>query len=200
MAAFSCKYGKRPVFLFSSIMGLIGTALGCVASDYHTLKTARIISGFATAAYESIVIAVIADLHFVHERGFRVAFVNYVWGGVANLFVLFHLSNSDDSAQIISGPITLNLGWQYLFKIMIAFCGLQLILMFLFCEETQYNRPKIYALDTTADTDYDKLGEIEVKASQALTEDTTGTARPIARKTFYQRLALYTGTYSRNNV
>ena len=57
MSAVSCKYGKRPVFIFSSLMGVIGTILGETATDYQSLKIARIISGFATAAYESIVIA-----------------------------------------------------------------------------------------------------------------------------------------------
>jgi predicted MFS family arabinose efflux permease len=71
MSALACKYGKRPVFIFSSIMGVIGTVLGGVSTDYHSLKTGRIISGFATSAYESIVIASIGDLYFVHQRGFR---------------------------------------------------------------------------------------------------------------------------------
>ena len=88
MSALACKYGKRPVFIFSSIMGVIGTVLGGVSTDYHSLKTGRIISGFATSAYESIVIASIGDLYFVHQRGFRVGFVNFIWGGASNLYVL----------------------------------------------------------------------------------------------------------------
>jgi predicted MFS family arabinose efflux permease len=44
-------------------MGVIGTALGAAADNYHSLKTARIVAGFATTAYESVVIATISDMH-----------------------------------------------------------------------------------------------------------------------------------------
>ena len=67
-------------------MGLIGTILGSTSNDYNSLKTSRIVSGFATSAYESIVIASIGDLYFVHQRGFRVGLVNFIWGGAANLY------------------------------------------------------------------------------------------------------------------
>lgn len=57
VSASARKFGKRPVFLFSALMGLIGCIVGECATDYHTLLSARIIQGFSSSAFESIIIA-----------------------------------------------------------------------------------------------------------------------------------------------
>lgn len=85
---------------------------------------------------------------------------------------------------------------------LIAFGGLQFILLLLFCPETQFVRSKIYELDTAPETDYDRLGEIEMKAAahQDNLQPSASYNPPPPRKTFFQRMAIYTGSYSKNNV
>ncbi len=48
-------------------MGLIGCIVGECAQNYNQLPAARIIQGFATAAYESLIMAAVGDLFFIHE-------------------------------------------------------------------------------------------------------------------------------------
>ena len=63
----SRKYGKRPIYLFLSTIAIVAIAIGEAANSYHTLLASRVIHGLATSAYESIVMASIGDLFFVHE-------------------------------------------------------------------------------------------------------------------------------------
>src|SRR5271170_5384137 len=151
VCAISRKFGKRPVFLFSGMMGIIGTVIGACANDYHLLLVGRIVQGFATSAFESIVVTVIGDMYFVHERGIRISLLNFVLGAISNL------------VSVITGPITTNLGWKYTFWVLLPFCCVQWILMILFCPETSYHRDRLYDLDTNVDENFEQLAALEHK-------------------------------------
>ena len=208
VCAISRKYGKRPVFLFSGMMGIIGTIIGGCANDYHLLLVGRIVQGFATSAFESIVVTVIGDMCFVHERGFRISLLNFVLGAISNL------------VSVITGPITTNLGWRYCFWILLPFCCVQWILMILFCPESSYNRNPLYDLDTNVDENYEGLAALEKKyvtpsdveqgptngkenneevaARVPTTKSTHGV--PSKRKSFFKRLAPAGGVYNEDNL
>ena len=201
VCALSRKFGKRPVFLFSGMMGIIGTIIGGCANDYHLLLVGRIVQGFATSAFESIVVTVIGDMYFVHERGFRISLLNFVLGAISNL------------VSVITGPITTNLGWKYCFWILLPFCCVQYILMILFCPESSYNRAAIYDLDTNVDENFEQLAAMEHKyvkretASEGsddmeATRVQTGvSSRSVPpRKSFIRRLAPASGVYSEDNL
>ena len=202
VCALSRKYGKRPVFLFSGMMGIIGTIIGGCANDYHLLLVGRIIQGFATSAFESIVVTVIGDMYFVHERGIRISLLNFVLGAISNL------------VSVITGPITTNLGWKYCFWILLPFCCVQFILMILFCPESSYNRDALYDLDTNVDENFEQLAALEKKyvkhegendevvdEGAARTHTGVSTTRSVpARKSFVKRLAPAGGVYSEDNL
>ncbi len=98
VSALGRKYGKRPVYVASSIFGTVGIIISESASGYSTLLAGRILQGVGLAAYEALAIATIGDLFFVHERGPRVAVA---------MFLLAAISNG---VSIIAGVITANLG------------------------------------------------------------------------------------------
>ena len=189
VCAFSRKYGKRPLFVLSSILGVVGTIIGSVSNSLDSLLAARIVQGFAIAAYESLVITVIGDLFFVHERGLYASIVNFLICGISNF------------SSVITGTIVTNLGWKYLFHILNAFVALQLILLFLFCPETSYVRDKQYDTDEIADVDFEKLGEAEHRdeLEKTVISGSRVTALP-APKTFRQELAIFTGVYTDENL
>jgi len=54
------------------------------ATGYHSLLACRIVTGFSTSAYESVIIAALGDLFFVHQRGLRISLVNFMLAGVSN--------------------------------------------------------------------------------------------------------------------
>lgn len=91
---FSRRYGKRPQFLFGSIVALIGTIICSVSHDYTTLLTGRVIQGFSYSVYETLIFAIVADLFFVHQRGMFVSIMSFALSAISNL------------ASVICGPIT----------------------------------------------------------------------------------------------
>jgi MFS family permease len=206
VSACSRKWGKRPCFFFSSLFALIGTIIGSATNNYNGLLAARIVQGFAISAYESLVISVIGDLYFVHERGVYNSGMQFLLGGISNF------------SSVLTGPIAAHLGWKYLFHILVAFVGAQTILLFFFCPETSYIRAPQYNTDEhTQDeiTDFttgEKLHHNQIEKStnaesSIATSDRNAEAsiapneRPIpAPKTFWQQTALFTGTYSDENL
>ena len=98
-------YGKRPVYVFASIVLLIVSIWGAVAQSYPSFLGSRILGALGMAPYEVLVQATIADLYFVHQRATRIA----VW----NLFLLCGIAG----AGLISGYIIENLGYKWTFGI-----------------------------------------------------------------------------------
>lgn len=77
------KIGKRPIYLATSI-GLMVTCFWAAASEsFGSLTVARAVQGFCMAPMEALVPATIADIWFVHERGFQSAVFNLgILGGI----------------------------------------------------------------------------------------------------------------------
>ena len=180
VAAASRKYGKRPVFLISTLFDIVGTAVGEAKVDYKYLLAARIIQGFSTSAFESLIVATVGDLYFVHQRGLRISFINFI------------LNSASSLASIICGVVFAHLGWLWLFHLFQIFLVLQFVLMFLFCPETTFIRDKRYDTDEAR---VEKLAElVKVEMHHRETVD----AVP-AKKTFVQSLAVWTGVYSHDS-
>ncbi|PSN63556.1 MFS transporter-like protein [Corynespora cassiicola Philippines] len=194
------KWGKRPMLLLSSFFGLLGTVVGSAAYSYDGLLAARILQGGSISAFESLVISMIGDLYFVHQRGYFMTLMQFILGAASNF------------SAIIVGPIAQNLGWRYLFHILIAFTALEVVLLYFFVPETAYNRDHRYDIDELAD---DRLADLaatekrhgnnsdESKAeSDHVAHVETATPTNLAlrpKKTFVQQLAIFTGTYSDDN-
>ena len=58
----SRKYGKRPVFIASTLFDIIGTAIGEAKISYKYLLAARVVQGFSTSAFESLIVATVGDM------------------------------------------------------------------------------------------------------------------------------------------
>ncbi|KIW13192.1 hypothetical protein PV08_08379 [Exophiala spinifera] len=194
VCAFSRKYGKRPVFLVSTLFDIIGTAVGQAKIDYKYLLAARIIQGFSTSAFESLIVSTVGDMYFVHQRGLRISVINFILNAASSL------------ASIICGQVFQNLGWLWLFHMFQIFCCVQFVLMFLFCPETTYVRDSHYDTDQSAEVDEKGLTElatIEHSHKEHTGEpgqgDSPGYVVP-KKKTFVQELAVFTGVYSRDSI
>jgi MFS family permease len=187
VSAFSRKYGKRSLFVISSLFAFVGNIVGSTSTNYSQLLAARIIQGFAVSTYESLLLVVIGDLYFVHERGICFSIVSFLLAAVSNL------------SSVVCGPITTNLGWKYLFHIFVAMSGFHVLLQIFFVPETTYRRDHRYDIDELITNDFDELAELEhgqEKANGAQVERVvTGPAIPL-KKTFWQNMKLFDGTYS----
>ena len=133
-------WGKRHLFLLG-ICIIIATSAwaGAVGNDYGSFVGARIVQGFGTAPFESLINAAVGDLYFVHQRGVRMAFTNLaVFGGAF-------------CTPIVVGKITATLGWEWTFNLVAIFMAATLPLVFLFCPETAYRRDARLNTDTVVE-------------------------------------------------
>ena len=62
-------YGRRPIFIFVSALGIASQCAAAVASTWSGILTARAFVGIGTSAGMGIGAAVVADMYFMHERG-----------------------------------------------------------------------------------------------------------------------------------
>lgn len=100
-SAISRRWGKRPVFLFGSLICLLANIIGSTLPTYNGILVSRILQGFAIAPYESVIFTLLSDLFFVHERGLYASCLNFILAGISNL------------TAVVSGPIANHLGWRY---------------------------------------------------------------------------------------
>ena len=140
----------------------------------------------------------IGDLFFVHQRGTFMTLIQFILGAASNF------------SAIIVGPIATNLGWRYLFHILIPFTALEVILLYFFVPETSYNRDHRYDIDELSQDNLADLAAVEQrhahmgeKSEDDMVKIETTTSTPPGlrqKKTFVQELAIFTGTYSEDNL
>lgn len=196
-SAFARKYGKRPVFVTSSVIGLVGCLVAEFAKNYSTLVAGRLLQGFGASAYESLCMSVVADIYFVHQRGFYVA------------LVVFFLTSLSNGVSILAGLITTNLGWPYNFHILLPFVALQTIMVFLFVPETTYNRPAIFNTDrlgssldvAKTDEKASQAGHVEISKcntdGQGCSDNRESQLSDVPKpSSFWKQLAIYNGVFT----
>jgi len=64
---FSNVYGRRPVYLVSTLIGVLGTIGSGLAKSWATLIVARVFSGLGVGAAMAIGAATVNDIFFLHE-------------------------------------------------------------------------------------------------------------------------------------
>lgn len=69
LSPISNVYGRRPIFLVVSAVGIASQCASAVASTWAGILTARAFVGIGTSAGMGIGAAVVADMYFMHERG-----------------------------------------------------------------------------------------------------------------------------------
>lgn len=62
-------YGRRPIFVFVSVIGIAAHAASGAAPTWGGILAARAFVSIGTSAGMGIGAAVVADMYFMHERG-----------------------------------------------------------------------------------------------------------------------------------
>jgi MFS family permease len=99
-------FGRRPVYVFSSICFFATIIWSAVTHNFTTLVVSRILTAFMGSSPEALGVAVVPDLFFLHERGW--------WMGVYTLFI----SVGGFVGSIISGFVITELGWRWVFWVL----------------------------------------------------------------------------------
>ncbi|KAF2159207.1 hypothetical protein M409DRAFT_71202 [Zasmidium cellare ATCC 36951] len=204
IAAFARKYGKRPVYVLSSIVATVGCIVGATASGYNSLLAARILQGIGQAACETLTFNTIGDVLFVHQRGLPVAL------GVLCINVTINI------VGIISGAITTRLGWRYCFWILLPFAIIQMLLAFFFVAETSYrrnsvdrlnagHRSKLHSTNDASSVDANYEFEEQISRDDTLKDNASKLENVVShqasenqptRKSWIQELRLYNGPFA----
>ncbi|QQK48093.1 Major facilitator superfamily domain, general substrate transporter [Penicillium digitatum] len=125
-SCFAGVYGKRSVFIATTILLIVSCCWAAASKSYHSLLTSRIFQGLGIGAFFALAgTSSINDVFFVHERGIRV--------GLWNFGVII----SVNLTPVVSGYVISNLSWRWSFWLeMILFSTLLISVIFLFPETT----------------------------------------------------------------
>ncbi|KAJ5305840.1 hypothetical protein N7508_004855 [Penicillium antarcticum] len=130
------KFGKRPVYLGTTVGLMVSCFWAAEATSFTSLVAARVVCGLCMAPMEALIPASIADIWFVHERGFRTAIFNLgVLGGI-NL------------AVPIAGGVIEYGSYRIALHAMGGAFGLALIMIFFWMPESAYACRHALNIDT----------------------------------------------------
>ncbi|KAK6222289.1 hypothetical protein LQW54_000989 [Pestalotiopsis sp. IQ-011] len=125
-------YGRRIVYLVTSLMMVVGCIWSSYARTYASLLGSRAFQGLGMGGFFSLAGTVsINDVFLVYERGRR--------AGIWNFAVIV----SVNIAPVISGYVITALGWQWAFRILAVAFAVAFVLVLLFVPETLLYRSTI---------------------------------------------------------
>ncbi|POS71041.1 major facilitator superfamily transporter [Diaporthe helianthi] len=157
------KYGKRPQFLFAAVTGTLGTIICIVGSQqgsYHVLLAGRLVQGLGVTAWESLSLAAVGDMFYLHERGWRTA------------LIVCSLACMASMVSIISGVLFENKGYEKLFVAELPFNIVGLLATVFLLPETQYARTAAAAVAAAPRSAQDTAQEPPQKGANETTEKT----------------------------
>lgn len=121
-------FGRRPISIIAGVFVVLTNIWESVATSHTSLLGARACNGIAAATSETIMVQVIADMFFLHERGF--------WMGA---YFTFYFSGSF-LGPIMSGNIAARHGWRSFFWLTVALAAFVTVLLVFAFPETKWNR------------------------------------------------------------
>ncbi|KAF2220788.1 major facilitator superfamily domain-containing protein [Elsinoe ampelina] len=174
---FIIKYGRRPMYIISFTGYAVCALWSGLSKSYESELASRIILGFFAGSAECIAPLTISDIFFLHERGFYMGMYTVA------------LSLGVSGGVIISGLITINLSWRYIYYVAAALIGALTILVFFTLPETDFKR------DPTTRT----IRNIESKEVE-ITEHVEGLPDTNPRQSFVQRLRVFHGPFTNESL
>ncbi|KAJ4303521.1 hypothetical protein N0V90_002417 [Kalmusia sp. IMI 367209] len=217
---FALKFGRRPLYLFSTMLQFGLSIWSARMQSVADLMLINILQCFFGSLAEVIVQMTIADIFFTHQRGRMNAIYVWVWLLASYL------------GSLIAGFVAKGQGWRWIWWWNAIFFGIAILLVAFGYEETKYAPPIVGRSPETMNppaSDAPNQGKAEEKSKNSDVEpklDSTQNIAPtksidtleggsppkshtvvinnsIPRKTYWQRLAVFTPTSTggiRNNA
>jgi MFS family permease len=180
------KYGKRPQLIFAAVMGNIGTAI-CIAGafevDYHLLLGGRMVQGLGMTAWESLSVAAVGDIFYLHQRGWRTA------------LLVAALTCTSSMVAVVAGVMSQNVGYKNCFVALLPLDLAALVATVLLIPETQYRRTA-----KPADPVHTSNEVVTEKGVATAHEIGMGGITPVPKKTFAQTMAMFSGVYTSKSI
>ncbi|KAJ6507739.1 MFS general substrate transporter [Mycena vitilis] len=181
----SVKFGKRPVYLITSLLLCVSTVWASYTTSLGNFTGARIFSenvavGISAAPLEFLVGASINDIYHVHERSIPVAIWNLALINGINITPII-------TGQILNKP---NLGFRWAFRFFAIAVGVLCIAQFLFMPETTFSREAIVpqsGIEPSSNGSKERLEICEIK------DDIPQPAKPL--RGYVPSLKMWNGVY-----
>ncbi|KAF9446143.1 MFS general substrate transporter [Macrolepiota fuliginosa MF-IS2] len=171
-------YGRRPIYLFTLLIGFASAIGSAEAKSYGTLILARIFNGSGAATAAVLGAGTISDMCYMHQRG-----------KAMGLYTVM-LTNGGHLAPIIGGYVARSHGWRWCFWTGAMLNGAMLVICVFLLPETIYTRPSSSYDEALADlVKNDELDDAEVK--ELLKHGEIYHSPPFSLWTYFTRLKLW---------
>ncbi|KAF7192853.1 putative MFS-type transporter [Pseudocercospora fuligena] len=124
----STSCGRRPVFILSQLICLASSIWRAKATTYGQFMGACVLNGIGAGPAETIQPQVIADIFFLHDRGF--------W----NTLYWVAYMGSLMVGPIVSGVMDLHTGWRSFWWLNAGIIGLSILMVIFMFPETKWHR------------------------------------------------------------
>ncbi|KAK5071881.1 hypothetical protein LTR64_004340 [Lithohypha guttulata] len=181
------KYGRRPLYLFSSAVQLAGCIWQAKVVDNSGIIGANILTGLGGAICETVVQITIADIFFVHQHA------------TMNGWYLLLTSIGAFLGPVASGYVAEGQGWRWMWWWCVIFLSIQLFVSIFFYEESKYvpqsreipgnQSNHIFSDQKVAVSNFTSLEPVQRGNVTEVHIDPT-----IKRKSYLQRMAMVTKT------
>jgi MFS family permease len=146
------------------------------------------VQGLGTTAYESLAVAAVGDMFFLHQRGIRTSLLVLTTACLASF------------VAICAGHMFEVLGARNLFVVLLPLQLFGFICSFLFIPETQFRRNETRGAATEHDVRVVQE-KAETSTQSVAQEPTVSTVNPdVTKRTFVQDLRLTSGVYNQDSV
>lgn len=122
------KLGRRGVYIFATILQIIGNVIGGISHTVAQLYGVNILTCFSGAPCDSLVQISATDVFFQHERAHRISVLT------------FALYSGSYLGPMVAGYIVDSQGWRWCYWWLVIFFGVILGLQIFFMEDTTFNR------------------------------------------------------------
>lgn len=179
---FALQYGKRPTYLISTAATIALTIWAPYAKGNGQWIARGVLAGFFAAPTDGLAEVSVSDVFFAHERG------TYM-GAYA-----LALAGSNYFAPIVAGWINNGQGFRWVFYYPSIFSGAALVFLFLFMEETNYDRSHTLQGTESINTGYSVQhvrGDITAEDTEKMTQKAQRSACRPHRKSWAQKLKIW---------
>jgi MFS family permease len=188
--------GKRPVFVFASLLLSLCYLWGAVANTFKSLLWSNIVAAFAASSTEALGASIVNDLYFLHERANLMGvYMNFISGG-------------NTIGPLLCGFITSGVGWRWHKWLAFILTAINFLAVVFLCPETRYDRSHLEILpvsssassssiEKASDEDEAHVGKNTGSNDTELQGQRESQVQP---KTYVQQLSLWTGVPKDTNL
>ena len=195
--------GKRPVFVFASLLLCVCYLWGALAQSFESLLWSNIIAAFAGSSTEALGAAIVSDIYYLHERG-------NVMGIYMNA-----ISGGNTIGPLICGFVITSLSWRWHKWMAFIFTAVNWVVVLLFCPETRHDRTALSgsmasspsarsnSVSTPVDEETATAAPVEKTlsaSSRQMGDHPKHGGEQVPKKTWLQEISLWSGVPKDTNL